>query len=82
MVPIDKAANNVAFICKRFYAQILLKELGLSHNEPSSTYSLISELSHQNIISHHKLSTQKQIQNSCRRRYAHITRHLLVTQIT
>ena len=29
MVPIDKAVNNVAFICKRFYAAVLLKELGV-----------------------------------------------------
>ena len=31
-VPIDKASNNVAFICKRFYALVLLKELGLLIN--------------------------------------------------
>ena len=54
MVPIDKAANNVAFICKRFYAHVLLKELGLINNEPSSTYAMISDNSRDQIISQHK----------------------------
>ena len=43
MVPIDKAANNVAFICKRYYAQVLLEELGLIGSS-SSTYTKIDEL--------------------------------------
>ena len=29
MCPIDKAANNIAFICEKYYVQVLLKELGL-----------------------------------------------------
>ena len=29
IVPIDKAANNVAFICKHFYALTIKKELNL-----------------------------------------------------
>ena len=28
-VRIDKAANSIAFICKKYLAQVLLKELGL-----------------------------------------------------
>ena len=48
LVPIDKAANNVAIICKRFYILRLLKELGLS-TTPSNTYQLSSSLS-ENII--------------------------------
>ena len=27
--PTDKAANNIAFICKKYYVQVLLNELGL-----------------------------------------------------
>ena len=30
IVPIDKAANNLAFICKQHYAEIILKELDYS----------------------------------------------------
>ena len=37
MVPIDKASNNVAFICKRYYAIVILNELGF-FNTPSPTY--------------------------------------------
>ena len=29
IVPIDKAANNVSFICKRFYVEVILKEIGV-----------------------------------------------------
>ena len=29
MVPIDKAANNVAVICKRYYAEVILREIGV-----------------------------------------------------
>ena len=29
IVPIDKAANNVTFICKHFYALTIIKELNL-----------------------------------------------------
>ena len=54
MVPIDKAGNNVAFICKRFYAHILLKELGLYTYEPSSTYTQINNPSRDQIILQHK----------------------------
>ena len=55
MVPIDKASNNVAFICKRFYASVILQELGVSANEPSPTYEIINDLSRDQIIAKHKL---------------------------
>ena len=42
MAPMDKAANNVAFICKRYYAEILLQELGLL-NVPSQTYKMLND---------------------------------------
>ena len=29
VVPIDKATNNVALVCKRFYASVIVEELGL-----------------------------------------------------
>ena len=29
LVPIDKAANNFAIICKRFYVSVILKEIGI-----------------------------------------------------
>ena len=37
MRPIDKAATNIAFICKKYYVQVLLKKLGLL-NTTLNTY--------------------------------------------
>ena len=48
LVPIDKAANNVSIICKRFYVEVILKEIGIL-GEGNSTY-LKSDLSKEHII--------------------------------
>ena len=39
IVPIDKASNNIAIVCKRFYIQKLLNEVGVP-GDASSTYKL------------------------------------------
>ena len=39
LVPIDKAANNIAIVCKQFYIKRILLEVGLSDNE-SDTYKI------------------------------------------
>ena len=36
MCPINKAANHIAFICKKYYVQVLLKELGLLNTTSNS----------------------------------------------
>ena len=41
VVPIDKASSNIAFVCKRFYAQVLISELGLGKAKSCSTYESI-----------------------------------------
>ena len=44
MRPIDKASGNIAFICKRFYAKVLMKELGIdSLSNASPTYKKINK---------------------------------------
>ena len=53
VVPIDKASNNVALICKRFYIQKLLNEVGVPGNA-SPTYKL-SEEDPDNIIHNNAL---------------------------
>ena len=53
MVPIDKAANNVAFICKRHYASVLMKELGLQ-GASTSTYTRIHQHTPEDIITLHE----------------------------
>ena len=42
MCTIDKTANNIAFICKKYYVQALLKELGLL-NTTSNTYQEVND---------------------------------------
>ena len=41
IVPIDKASNNVAIVCKRFYITSILDELGIPGNS-SPTYELVN----------------------------------------
>ena len=38
IAPIDKATGNVAIICKRFYAKVLFKELGICDLTTNKTY--------------------------------------------
>ena len=43
LVPIDKAGNNIAIICKRYYVEVILKEIGETGNG-NSTYIKSSKL--------------------------------------
>ena len=45
MCLIDKAANNIAFICKKYYVQVLLKELVLL-SATSNTYQQVNDTLH------------------------------------
>ena len=38
VVSIDKASDNFAFFCQRFYAQVLINELGLNDVSNITTY--------------------------------------------
>ena len=42
---IHKAANNIAFICKKYYVQVLLKESGLL-NTTSNIYQQVNDTAH------------------------------------
>ena len=42
MCPIDKTANNIAFTCKKYYDQVLLKELSLL-NTTSNIYQQVND---------------------------------------
>ena len=48
VVPIDKAANNVSIICKRYYVEVILKEIGII-GEGNKTY-VPSSVSKEEII--------------------------------
>ena len=45
MCSIDRAGNNIAFICNQYYVQVLLKELGLL-NTTSNTYLEVNDTPH------------------------------------
>ena len=51
IAPIDKATGNISLICRRFYAEVLVKELGLK-GEKSSTYQSVRK-KEQSIIRTH-----------------------------
>ena len=49
-VSIDKETKNVAQICKRFYASLITKELGLGNNDKINTCKEINGLSYDYIV--------------------------------
>ena len=57
LVPIDKADNNVAIICKHFYAKTLYREIDYSNItdnvENGNTYSKIVNLNSKQVFSTH-----------------------------
>ena len=56
IVPIDKAANNVAFVCKQFYASVIAKELKIDDNisnHDENTYEYVNK-STESLIENHK----------------------------
>ena len=63
-VSIDKAANNVAFICKHIYALTIIKELNidchLSNQEDNKTYTFINNETNDQRIKEHKFYLSKQ----------------------
>ena len=52
MCPIDKAAKNIGFICKKYFVQVILKQLGLlnttSNNDSQVNDSVHNVLQQQN----------------------------------
>ena len=45
MFRIDKATGNIALVCKRFYASVITRELGLNNNSSTDTYNNAGGLS-------------------------------------
>ena len=52
VVPADKASNNIVFVCKTYYIDCLVKELGINSPRGNPTYT-ITGLSKAEIISNH-----------------------------
>ena len=55
MVPADNAANNVIIVCKKFYIDTLVKELGISNVNISNPTHIPTDDSFETIIKSHNL---------------------------
>ena len=53
IVPADKASNNYTFVCKRYYVDILIEELGLHFLPGNPTYNL-TDFSASEVLDNHK----------------------------
>ena len=60
IVPIDKADSNVAFVCKRYYIEIIAKELGLL-TSPSNTYECIQDTSPNEIVENQQSKLKEEL---------------------
>ena len=52
IVPADKASNNYTFVCKRYYVDILIEELGLHLLPGNPTYNL-TDFSASEVLDNH-----------------------------
>ena len=50
VVRLHKATANIALVCKRFYASVITRELGLNNNSSTDTYNNAGGLSANDII--------------------------------
>ena len=59
LVPIDKAANNVAIVCKKFYVQVILREIGASGAQSINQTYIEAGKSPQEIVSESQEYTKR-----------------------
>ena len=66
LVPADKAANNVIVVCKKYYIEILIKELGINTTNisPNSTYIPSTDSFHEILKSHCKFIESVELEMS------------------
>jgi len=53
VVPAEKASNNIVFVCKTYYTDCLVKELGINNNTVNPTY-IPTSFSKDETLSSHK----------------------------
>ena len=63
VVPADKAPNNIIFICKSYYIQCLMKELGLFGNNANETYRRTTFSKQEILLNHASFMVSKNITN-------------------
>jgi len=54
LVPADKASNNIIIVCKKFYIETLLKELGITTCTTNDTYQQVPSKVEDIVLSHIK----------------------------
>ena len=68
LVPIDKAANNIAIICKKFYVSVILKEVGIL-GSGNDTYEKSEgnpeEIIHINLEFNKRLNLVNNVKDNC-----------------
>ena len=50
VTPVDKASNNIAITCKKYYIKTILSELGLFSTSPNMTYAKIDHITKEKIL--------------------------------
>ena len=55
VVPADKAANNIVFVCKTHYIYCLMEELGMSTMTGNPTYNLTAMFKDKILQNHHSV---------------------------
>ena len=54
IVPADKASNNIVFVCKSYYFECVIKELGINNNTSSNTTYKPTSLDKDEILANHR----------------------------
>ena len=54
IVPADKASNNIVFVCKSYYFECLIKELGINSNTSSNTTYKPTTFDKDEILANHR----------------------------
>ena len=54
IVPADKASNNIVFVCKSYYFECLIKELGINSNTSSNTTYKPTSFDKDEILANHR----------------------------
>ena len=54
IVPADKASNNIVFVCKSYYFECLIKELGIHSNTSSNTTYKPTSFDKDEILANHR----------------------------
>ena len=55
IIPADKASNNIVFVCKSYYFECLIKELGINSNTSRNTTYKPTSFDKDEILAYHRL---------------------------